>query len=119
MQGLKSKVHIGTSCLTKDLVWCDCGRGLTLTGKWLFCPECGAEIDQASYLEAIKEAKLNGAELYRNMDADKAMVALENVRELLKRMPHRKDCPAARLEVDDHRCTCGLHAAITVVEEAA
>jgi hypothetical protein len=58
---LTSKVSIGTSVLTRDLVWCKCGRGLSLSGKWLFCPNCGNPIDQESYANAVEEAKANGA----------------------------------------------------------
>ncbi len=35
----------------------------------------------------------------------------ELVRHLM-RIPHAGDCPAIRLEVDDRRCTCGLHASV-------
>lgn len=52
----KSKVVIGKSVLTRDLVWCECGRGLSLTGKWIYCPTCGREIDQASYDVALQQA---------------------------------------------------------------
>lgn len=58
-------VHTGTSCLTKDLIWCECRRGLSLTGKWLYCPSCGGEIDQDSYASAVEQAIKRGAELYR------------------------------------------------------
>lgn len=60
-----SNVHAGDSALTRDLVWCGCGRGLSLTGKWVFCPTCGRQIDQESYHSACGEALKNGAVLYR------------------------------------------------------
>lgn len=55
------KVHIGASALTRDLVWCECSRGLSRTGNWKFCPKCGHEIDQDSYQAACAEAEKNGA----------------------------------------------------------
>jgi hypothetical protein len=59
-------MQIGTSCLTKDLVWCSCGRGISLTGNWAYCPRCGGAIDQESYAEAVTEALKHGAALYRD-----------------------------------------------------
>ena len=58
-----SRPHVGTSALTRDLVWCECGRGLSLSGKWIFCPSCGRPIDQESYSSAVDQAKLNGEAL--------------------------------------------------------
>jgi hypothetical protein len=66
------KVRIGSSALTRDLVWCECGRGLSLSGKWIFCPTCGARIDQDTYSSAVEQAIANGASLYR----DPELVAL-------------------------------------------
>lgn len=65
-----NKVHIGTSILSRDLVWCDCGRGLSRNGTWLFCPKCGAEIDQESYTAACAEAARYGAMHFTSNDAD-------------------------------------------------
>ena len=56
--------------LTRDLVWCECGRGLSLRGVWFFCPTCGRKIDQRSYREAIEEAVNNGAKPF--VDGDDA-----------------------------------------------
>ena len=64
------KVRIGTGALTRDLVWCECGRGLSLRGVWFFCPTCGRKIDQRSYREAIEEAVNNGAKPF--VDGDDA-----------------------------------------------
>lgn len=61
-----SKVSIGTSVLTRDLVWCECGRGLSLNGTWEYCPKCGSLIDQESYLSAVELATKNGAYRYRD-----------------------------------------------------
>lgn len=60
--------RIGDSVLTRDLVWCECGRGLSLTGKWLYCPNCGGPIDQDSYHASVALAKGNGARLYRDTE---------------------------------------------------
>jgi hypothetical protein len=59
-------VRIGTSALTRDLVWCQCGRGLSLSGNWLYCPSCGRQIDQQSYASAVEQAYANGARPYRD-----------------------------------------------------
>jgi 8-oxo-dGTP diphosphatase len=64
------KVHIGTSCLSRDLVWCECGRGLSRGGTWKFCPSCGRPIDQDSYRESCAEAERNGAGHYSMVDTD-------------------------------------------------
>lgn len=69
------KVSIGTSCLTRDLVWCECGRGLSLTGKWKYCPNCGHPIDQQSYLLATQLATVNAARLYRDAEATEELIA--------------------------------------------
>lgn len=58
------KLKIGTGTLTKDLVWCECGRGISLIGRWLFCPTCGGKIDQESYVHAVGEALANGGLKY-------------------------------------------------------
>lgn len=64
------KVRVGDSCLTRDLVWCECGRGLSLHGTWLYCPKCGGALDQESYCSAVATARANGASLfYRDADA--------------------------------------------------
>ncbi len=55
------QVHIGKSALSKDLVWCECRRGLSLTGHWQHCPTCGHPINQESYRAAVELAKKNGA----------------------------------------------------------
>jgi hypothetical protein len=67
----KTKVRIGESILTRDLVWCcECGRGLSLSGKWLYCPNCGTPIDQESYFVAVEQAKVNGAShFYRDPES--------------------------------------------------
>jgi hypothetical protein len=50
-------------------VWCECGRGLSLHGKWIYCPSCGSLIDQESYVSAIEQATRNGAtNFYRDPD---------------------------------------------------
>lgn len=66
------KVSIGTSVLSRDLIWCECGRGLSIPGKWDFCPRCGHPIDQASYEEAVALAVRNSATTFRYRDADDA-----------------------------------------------
>lgn len=63
-------VRVGDSCLTRDLVWCECGRGLSRNGKWLFCPRCGHPIDQKSYAAACMTALANGADHFTYQDAD-------------------------------------------------
>lgn len=80
----RGKVRVGTSVLTRDLVWCECGRGLSLSGKWNYCPSCGRKIDQASYQQAIEEAFRNGARLYRDPDADRGA----RIDELQRMAPH-------------------------------
>lgn len=112
-----AKVRVGSSCLTRDLVWCECGRGLNLLGKWTYCPNCGRKLDQESYRSAVGEASYYGASLYRNADADRAMLAVEKAGEIARRMHHRQDCPAARLEVDDHQCKCGLHGIVMALKD--
>ena len=62
-------IHVGDSVLTRDIVWCQCGRGISLTGKWVFCPNCGLRIDQASYTASCEQAIKNGARLYQDADA--------------------------------------------------
>lgn len=49
-------VKVGTSVLTRDLVWCECKRGISRNGFWNFCPGCGHPIDQESYRVACGEA---------------------------------------------------------------
>lgn len=51
------KVHVGTSALSRDLVWCECGRGLSTRGFWHFCPRCGGKIDQDSYRSSCEQAE--------------------------------------------------------------
>ncbi len=55
------KVHVGNCTLSRDLVWCECGRGLSVTGKWAFCPRCGHPIDQESYAAASEAAQKHAA----------------------------------------------------------
>lgn len=62
------KVKIGAGALTRDLVWCECGRGISATGNWVHCPKCGGKIDQESYREATRAAFANG--LSGHHDAD-------------------------------------------------
>lgn len=63
-------VKIGTSVLTRDLVWCECGRGLSRNGKWSYCPSCGGAIDQDSYAAACELAIANGANIHTYQDSD-------------------------------------------------
>jgi hypothetical protein len=63
-EGALSTVKIGDSTFTRDLVWHECGRGLSLSGKWLYCPSCGLAIDQESYRLAVEQAHRNGASKY-------------------------------------------------------
>jgi len=58
------KVHVGDSCLTRDLVWCECGRGISRNGFWKYCPKCGSQIDQESYWSASAQATANAATTY-------------------------------------------------------
>lgn len=62
------KIHIGTSCLSRDLVWCECGRGVSRNGFWNFCPHCGRAIDQESYRAACDLAKQNLATKFIGAD---------------------------------------------------
>lgn len=72
-----AKISVGTSCLSKDLVWCECGRGLSLSGKWAHCPNCGKSIDQESYASAVAQAKVNGAShFYRDPEGVEQIQAL-------------------------------------------
>jgi len=64
------KVAIGTSVLTRDLVWCECGRGLSRSGTWIYCPSCGGHIDQDSYRNACGLAIANGANIHTYHDAE-------------------------------------------------
>jgi hypothetical protein len=64
-----AKIHAGDSALTRDLVWCQCGRGISLSGIWSYCPNCGRRIDQYSYLAAVKVAQKNGAVPYRDAES--------------------------------------------------
>lgn len=58
------KPRTGTGALTRDLVWCECGRGLSATGIWAYCPRCGRLIDQEAYRAACDEAnRLRGFEV--------------------------------------------------------
>ena len=59
-----ARVRVGDSVLTRHLVWCECGCGLSLSGKWLYCPSCATLIDQGSYRSAIDQAKLNRASIF-------------------------------------------------------
>ena len=59
-----ARVFVGDSVLTRHLVWCECGCGLSLSGKWLYCPSCATLIDQGSYRSAIDQAKLNRASIF-------------------------------------------------------
>lgn len=73
------KVTVGNSSLTRDLVWCECGRGLSTYGYWNFCPNCGGKIDQESYRAACNHADTNGADKVRRwacMEHDKELKAL-------------------------------------------
>lgn len=80
--GTVIKVTIGKSALTRDLVWCECGRGLSRNGKWEFCPKCGSRIDQESYALACTEAERNGAAHFTHQDADLINENLELCRSL-------------------------------------
>lgn len=80
-----AKVSVGTSVLTRDLVWCECGRGLSLSGKWIYCPKCGHPIDQESYHSAVEEAKSNAASLfYIDSEERTARVEAENYIQVLE-----------------------------------
>jgi hypothetical protein len=59
-------VHVGDSALTNDLVWCECGRGISVNGKWVYCPNCGGKIDQSSYEQASALAIHRGCNRYRD-----------------------------------------------------
>ena len=66
-------VRVGTSVLTRDLVWCGgCARGLSRTGNWYHCPQCGGKIDQESYVRACNEATQNGLDISRYVSGDRA-----------------------------------------------
>lgn len=77
------KVRVGDSALTRDLVWCECGRGLSLSGKWLYCPSCGERIDQESYHSAVEQAKLNGATSYIDPEMVKKLLTSERAKQEL------------------------------------
>lgn len=77
------KVKTGDSVLTRDLVWCECGRGLSISGAWLYCPSCGGELDQDSYHAAVDQAKTNGASrFYRDPEMVEELVALKKSMDL-------------------------------------
>jgi hypothetical protein len=79
------KIHVGTSVLSRDLVWCECNRGLSLHGNWVYCPNCGGKIDQESYRAALEEAAKNGiVHYYRDPEDVEVMIALTNERDRLK-----------------------------------
>lgn len=46
-------------------------------GIWIYCPSCGAPIDQESYAAAVEQARINGAVLYRNVETVEQQAALE------------------------------------------
>ena len=101
------KVHVGDSALTRDLVWCECGRGLSLSGRWLYCPTCGAPLDQDSYHSAVTAALEKGAGLYRNPDTLEAEKERDRANELLRRaLPYCKTTAGAAYDE-------ALNAAIT------
>ncbi len=69
--GRTVSVAIGTSVLTRDLVWCGgCARGLSITGNWYHCPQCGGKIDQESYRQACTEAIRNGNNIARYVSGE-------------------------------------------------
>ena len=78
------KVRIGRGVLTRDLVWCECGRGLSLRGIWVFCPTCGRKLDQQSYATAISEAMKNGAEPFVDADTSALLTEVKMLREKVK-----------------------------------
>lgn len=52
MERLIKNPHLGRSALTRDMWWCECGRGLgentnllDIHVRWRFCPHCGALLD--------------------------------------------------------------------------
>ena len=52
IEHLTKTPHLGDSALTRDLWWCECGRGLgentnlfDIHVRWRFCPRCGAFVD--------------------------------------------------------------------------
>ncbi|HVN82277.1 MAG TPA: hypothetical protein VMW38_25050 [Terriglobia bacterium] len=92
------KIGIGSGALTKDLVWCECGRGISLQGRWVFCPNCGGKIDQGSYAEAIKAAVKNGAKEYIDADIANNLADLHEQLEIVK-----NDKDNLEVEVKDMR----------------
>jgi hypothetical protein len=51
--------RLGTNVLTKDLWWCECGRGLggnenlhNIHERWAYCPHCGSSLN---WVEALRE----------------------------------------------------------------
>lgn len=70
--GRTVSVTTGTSCLTRDLVWCACGRGISRSGNWNHCPQCGGKIDQESYRRACAEAIANGGHIFHYVSGDGA-----------------------------------------------
>lgn len=98
-------IKTGTSCLTRDLVWCECGRGISLSGKWGFCPKCGSQIDQESYRAAIESALANGAKLYkRDSDDDHLLTALDAAQSEIAELRTQL---AAALKGRTMSCICG------------
>lgn len=99
------KVKIGAGALTRDLVWCECGRGISATGNWVHCPKCGGKIDQESYREATRAAFANG--LYVHHDADLINQIAEQQAELDK-LRHRTDDTAPGTMTRRFRGVCGI-----------
>jgi hypothetical protein len=85
------QVHVGDSVLTQDLVWCECGRGISVNGKWLFCPFCGGEIDQSTYEQAAALAIARGCNRYRDMTDAEENIRLKTEIDTIK---HRLTGPA-------------------------
>lgn len=95
------RVRIGASVLTRDLVWCDCGRGLSLFGKWLYCPSCGGSIDQGSYASAVEQAIANGACLYQDPESVALNTELRRRIHLIERHnQHFERCESAWCQPD-------------------
>lgn len=122
-------VHIGTSVLSRDLVWCECGRGLALSGKWIYCPTCGGSINQDSYRSAVEQVYANGAshfykdpdELVSQLVQSEAQIArlrkaLEEIREASRSVPDQfgsdrtGDCSLAS-------CRCSNHVARAALDD--
>lgn len=90
-------VKVGESTLSRDLVWCECGRGLSRRGFWFYCPRCGGKINQDSYREACEKALKADAMRGLMTDNERIEVIRDRLLETLKYMESTDDSMKARV----------------------